>query len=480
MQVRHWSWIRCVVLMATAWSAASTARGQDAVLDLLVRKGIINQREANEVREQLDTENAQTIEMYNKTKVAGWIDEMKWASDFRLRGEFFDNADQGSAANAQNDRWRFRYRLRLGIETKFKEWATVGVRIASGGEDPVSTNQSFTDTFSRKEFRIDLAYLTITPPGWNWISVSGGKIKNPVWQTSLSSPMQYDGDVTPEGLSEQLVFKFGPDQRHKLFANFGQFVLDEAGVDSNDPYLLEFQAGLEANFGRTPKNPVLKATLAGGYSMTRGLELLAVQTSEQPGATNVSAVANGFQSTSPNRGNSTSLANIAGARAYLADFRDITGRGELVWTPTETPFLGTPCAFTLSGEYLQNLAGAYESLAAAESATAPDQTEGYSGQIAFGGIKKKGEWQVAYQYKYLEADATWDALTDSDWGLGGTDRKGHVVKASYNLQDWWQMTATLFLTEKISARGSSAGAHRTRGTAGEDLLRLQLDTVVKF
>ncbi len=472
--------LKSLLVAAIGLTTIAQVRAEDAVLDLLVRKGIINQREANQVREQLDTENAQTVELYTKTKVAGWIDEMKWSSDFRLRGELFDNSDQGSAANAQNDRWRFRYRLRLGIETKFKEYATVGVRIVSGGEDPVSTNQTLSDSFSRKEFRIDLAYLTIQPPGWDWISVSAGKIKNPVWQPAFSSPMQYDGDVTPEGIAEKIVFKFGPDQRHKLFANFGQFLLEEAGADANDPYLLEFQAGLEASFGRTPKNPVLKATLAGGYSMTHGLGLLGVVTSEQPGTTNVTAIANGFQSTSPNRGNSTSLANIAGARTYLADFRELTGRGELVWTPREQPFLGTPCAFTLSGEYIQNLAGTYETLTGAESATAPDQTEGYSGQIAFGAIKKKGEWQVAYQYKYLEADATWDAVTDSDWGLGGTDRKGHIMKASYNVQDWWQLSATLFLTEKISARGSSAGAHRTRGTAGEDLLRLQLDTVVKF
>jgi hypothetical protein len=439
---------------------------------LLVRKGIITEQELKEVRAEVDADINRAINRQNKTKVAGWVDEMKWSSDFRLRAEYFDNEDQSSTI----DRWRFRYRLRLGLETKLKEWATVGVRIASGGEDPVSTNQSFQDTFSRKEFRIDLAYVTFTPPGWKWLSVSGGKIKNPVWQTSLSSPMQYDGDVTPEGISEQLVFKFGADDRHKLFMNFGQFVLDEVSGDSNDPFMLEFQGGAEFKFGSDPKKPVVKATVAGGYSMTESLGLLAVATADQPGATNIAAVASGAQTTSPNRGNATAL-GANGARTHLDDFEVLTARGELVWTVCEKPFLGTPCVVTLSGEYMTNLKNTYETLTGAESAVEPDQTEGYSGQIAFGGSKKKGEWQAAYQYKYVEADATWDAVTDSDWGLGGTDRKGHVIKFAYNLQEWWQLGATGFITEKISTRG---GSHRTRGLAGDELFRLQLDTVVKF
>ena len=39
---------------------AGTAHGQgsDAILDLLIKKGVINQREANDVREQLDQRRA--------------------------------------------------------------------------------------------------------------------------------------------------------------------------------------------------------------------------------------------------------------------------------------------------------------------------------------------------------------------------------------------------------------------------------------
>jgi hypothetical protein len=86
---------------------------------------------------------------------------------------------------------------------------------------------------------------------------------------------------------------------------------------------------------------------------------------------------------------------------------------------------------------------------------------------------------VGYQYKYLEADAVWDAITDSDWGNGGTDRKGHVIKAAYNVLDWWQIGGTAFITEKISNRPNSV-AHNTQGVAGEEELRIQADMVFKF
>jgi hypothetical protein len=107
------------------------------------------------------------------------------------------------------------------------------------------------------------------------------------------------------------------------------------------------------------------------------------------------------------------------------------------------------------------------------------ETRGYTGQIMFGQAKKKGEWSLAYQYKYLEADATWDALTDSDWGNGGTDRRGHVMKFAYNIRDWWQIGFTGFATTKISERRNNVN-NTTVGYDDEKLLRVQVDTVFKF
>jgi hypothetical protein len=446
-----------LVVLGAVLCGGSTVRAQsgDAILDLLTKKGVITQREANDVREQLDQQNSQTVEMYNKQKFASWIDELKWSGDLRIRGEFFDNEDQTS----QIDRTRFRYRLRLGLEAKFANWATVGLRLASGKlDDPVSTNETFDDMFAKDLISIDAAYVIIQPPSWDWVSVTVGKMNNPIWQTSLSSPVVYDNDLTPEGLAEQFVFGFGDQNRHSVFVNLTQWVAGEVGSSADtDAFIYDNQVGAELRFGDDVKKPVLRAKLAGGIFLTQNID------------------ASALPAMSPTLGNALQSGS---ATNYLRDFTVAHARAEIAWQVSPKTFLGTPAVFTVSGEYVKNLTDDFNTMTGANTLVDPDQTEGYSGQIAFGGNKKKGEWQVAYQYKYLEADAVLDALTDSDWGTeGGADRKGHVVKASYNLQDWWQIGATAFLTEKISDR---TGLNTMPGNPGDALFRLQVDSVFKF
>jgi hypothetical protein len=460
MKQTSWKTRVALVALGVALGGASTALAQssDAILDLLIKKGVISQREANEVREQLDKDTAAAVELHNKQKFASWVDELKWAGDLRLRGEFFDMGDQKN----ENDRLRFRYRLRLGLEAKLQKWATLGVRLASGkAGDPVSTNETMDDLFDKDVIQIDAAYVVLQPPGWEWVSVTGGKMNNPIWQTGLSSPLVYDGDLTPEGLAEQFVLGFGGEKRHAVFLNLAQWVADEVGSSADtDAFVFDTQAGVELRFGPEVKKPVVRARAAGGVFFTEHMD------------------ENGLTGDSPTTGNSV---QASATSKYLDDFTVAHARAEVAWQVAEKPFLGTPVVFTVSGEYVKNLTRTYDRLAGAKVTVDARQTDGVAGQLAFGGNKKKGEWQVAYQYKYLEADAVLDALTDSDWGTdGGTDRKGHVFKASYNLQEWWQLGFTALLTQKISDR---TGANTTAGGIPTDkdvLLRWQLDSVFKF
>lgn len=442
------------LLLVTGLSAQ--AQGSDAILDLLIKKGVINQREANEVREQLDAQTAQTVEMYNKSKVSSWLDELKWSGDLRLRGEFFDNEDQANPT----DRWRFRYRLRLGVEAKMANWTTVGLRLASGdANDPVSTNESFDDTFQKDPIQIDAAYVVIRPPAWDWASLTAGKmLAAPYYHPSFASPMIYDNDLTPEGIVGQFTFNLDEEKRHQLFANVGSYLINEVSSSSDtDGYLYDAQVGGEFRFGGAVKTPVVRTKLAAGLFLTDNLNI------------------GSQQNDSPNLGNA-----VENSGNILADFQVVHVGGEVAWQICNQPFLGTPAVLMVSGEYVKNLADGFDSLnkAATNLVAASEATEGYSGQVAFGGNKKKGEWQIAYQYKHLEADAVYDGLTDSDWGTGGTDRKGHVLKGSYNFQEWWQLNLTAFFTEKISQRtGPNTIA---AADPNNTLLRLQIDNVFRF
>ena len=436
-----------------------TVYGQssDAILDLLIKKGIITQREANDVREQLDQQTQQTVEMYSKTRVSSWLDALTFSGDLRLRAEYFSFEDSLN----KPDRLRWRYRLRFGAEARFPEWATVNLRLVSSDGDPVSGNETFTDVFRKKAITIDVASVTIAPPWTDAIKVIGGKFDNPVWQPAVFlSPMVFDYDVTPEGVAEQFQWKFGDNQQHRLFINAGQYSLKEFSSESNDAYMFDQLAGIEAKFGPDPKTPKVKVIAAGGCYLTHNL-------------------ANVKAGDSPNLGNA--LIGTSNTTNYPGDFEVAYARAEVAWNIAEHPFLGTPPLLRVVGEYDANLAGIYGGLKGVPSSVTSNdlnQTTGWTAQIAFGDYKKKRQWALAYQYKYLQADSTFDAITDSDWGNGGTDRQGHIAKAIYMLQDWWGLVFTAFITEKISDRPNTG--HNTVGVNGEDLLRVQVDTQFKF
>jgi hypothetical protein len=48
-------------------------------------------------------------------------------------------------------------------------------------------------------------------------------------------------------------------------------------------------------------------------------------------------------------------------------------------------------------------------------------------------LKQFGDWNAHVGYKYLESDATLDAFTDSDFGLGGTNLKGYFLGGNFAL-----------------------------------------------
>ncbi|MDO8785464.1 MAG: hypothetical protein Q7J12_04525, partial [Syntrophales bacterium] len=56
---------------------------QDALLDLLIKKGTITKEEAGKVKTEWDKQLAAQIEKQDKMKVAKWIDAVKWSGDLR-------------------------------------------------------------------------------------------------------------------------------------------------------------------------------------------------------------------------------------------------------------------------------------------------------------------------------------------------------------------------------------------------------------
>ncbi len=424
----------------------------------------------------------------SKVVVDSWVKQMKWYGDLRLRFEDFDNPgdwDKSPGAPVyakQPDRIRYRLKLRLGVDTKLQDWADLGVRLTTGDNFSGSTyigtsgNTTFGNTFRKKGIALDLAYVTIHPPPWDWIRITGGIIANPLWRPVTLSPMFYKADVNPQGLAEQLSYKFGGHDQYRLFGNFGQYVLaEQVGTlqylngtyvgEGGDAYLFDSQAGIEAKLDPVP----VKVTAAVGFFDTANLGKVT------PGD-------------SSNQGNSLNTnPNSPFDGAYLGDFHVVEGLGEAAWTISPHPFLGTPNVLTLGGEFIKNFSTAYE------NAPGGDYTEAWGLQATYGQAKSKGQWQVGYEYKRLEANSVLDSIVDDDFSVGyggfgklpgsGTDIQGHVVGASYNLFDWWTITSKADIAERISPVNVIARPplrSHPSSPDGDYAVRIQVDSTFKF
>jgi hypothetical protein len=104
-----------------------------------------------------------------------------------------------------------------------------------------------------------------------------------------------------------------------------------------------------------------------------------------------------------------------------------------------------------------------------QNSDANDEDSGLAFGAAIGKADEPGTWQASWAYQDIEADAVIGAFTDSDFGGGGTDSEGHVLKGKYALSDNWALGATYFMNEADAFTGIE-----------HDYKRFQLDLEFKF
>ena len=248
--------------MAASSAAAQTLTG-DSLLNLLEKKGLISDSEAQAVRQEASQSFSTNFQsnFRAQTGLPAWVNTLKFNGDFR--GRFEEN----NAANSQYfSRDRYRYRVRFGVTAALQDNFEVGLRLSSGnpqtnpggtlvGGQSITANTDLNSLESRKFIWIDAAYAKWTPIQNTVWTVSGtfGKMDNPF---NLSN-MIWDYDIDPEGGALQLAYHAGDQQTIK--ANGAFFVLDEinqpqttaglTGVDpNNDPYVYGGQITWESKW----------------------------------------------------------------------------------------------------------------------------------------------------------------------------------------------------------------------------------------
>src|SRR5256885_5061960 len=196
--------LRIVTLTVTAFLAlgAIPTHAQDAgaLLDLLVRKKLITDQEAEEVRAELTKESATTSA--GKWKLSTPITELELYGDARVRYEIRSGETESQDTQQRN---LPRYRLRLGLRGILADDWFFGVRLETG-TNPRSTNVTFGDDagggngpFARNSDGMFVGQAYLGYKGFKDITLTVGKMPEPM----ISTLMVWDPDINPEGLAEQ-------------------------------------------------------------------------------------------------------------------------------------------------------------------------------------------------------------------------------------------------------------------------------------
>lgn len=364
-----------------------------------------NQETAVSVAAVSEKTDAIVVEVEQQMAETSWTDSMRWSGDFRYRFESFD-------IEGLPDRNRNRVRARAALIADVTPTMEVGLGLTSGGDDPVSSNQTLGGGGSSKELRMDLAYFD-----WSGLAnthVLGGKFKNYIHRSGKNA-LLWDGDWRPEGTG--IAWNNG-----MFFANgLGTWIESDSNKEQSFAYLT--QAGI-----KFPLGDALKLTAGVGYHVfdTKGSGSF-------------------FGDDDDFFGNSFDPVT----KTYLYDYEEIE--------------LFADVSFSLFNQPAQIFANYVENQAADEYDTA------YAYGFKYGKAKNKGQWEFGYVYQNLEADSVLGLLTDSDFGGGGTDSKGHIFKGSYAVAKNFNAKFTYFINEAGLKSGDPI-----------DFKRLQLDLSFKY
>jgi hypothetical protein len=346
---------------------------------------------------------AAALQVVEPRAAAGVPPNVRFSGDMRYRHETIN--EEGEAG-----RQRQRIRARFGVTADVAENVRVGLTLATGGDDPVSANQTLDTGFSRKPIGVDRAFFSWAAT--DELTFTGGKMANPFSRPG-NHHLIFDNDLNPEGLALRYA-------RGNWFANYAGLWVEERAAD-DDSIMLGGQLGY-------------RGALDDGARFTVGASYYDyLQTQGQTPFWNGDPTGN----------------RVDAAGNYLNDFNLVELFGDWTFKRGERPI-------TLFADYVVNT-------------EADDLDTGFALGASLGEVTRARTWRVSYAYQELRADAVIGTFTDSDWGGGGTDGKGHVVEFNYGLRDRLVFGFRYFLNE----RGEDAGNEH-------DYNRLQADVQFNY
>jgi len=444
------------MIKAAQAKAAKSAVRQQAAASAPLRVQYVPESVKAEIREQIKQEvmaQARNEHWAEPNAVPAWVDRIKWEGDLRVRylserlgkdntapfdyitaaaggtaravGFIANNAVAGPTGNTTEDRERYRLRARLGLLARVSDGWTAGFRLTTGNvTDRVSTNQSLGQDFNKYQIVLDRAYVKYEPV--EWFSASAGRMPNPYFGTDLV----WDEDLNFEGFAATFKPVFA-EGRLRPFLTIGAFPMrEDAPPNANDRWLHGIQGGTALALGHNSQ-----LTIGAGWFNYSNLE---GRPESDPGIAPVP----GFGQYEYGSG-----LRQKGNTLFLTDFNRTDGATPGIWglAAKFRPFNLSasldlahfdPVHVVLTADYIKNTAFDRKEIQRRTGLVLSDGKDyGYLYRIMVGmpKLERRNDWNFSYTYRYLGSDATIDGFTDSDFGLGGTNLRGHILALNYGL-----------------------------------------------
>ncbi len=393
----------------------------------------------------------------------------RFSGDFRLRDEPFF----GGPSNQSQVRNRERFRLRFNANAKLNDDISGGLSLASGDiNDPISTNQTTNQFYTRKAFLIDRAFINYNPHVFKPLTLTGGKFAYPWYRTELT----WDNDLNPEGLAQTVAFDINTGILKRValvgfelpFTEVANTALTNRSIVQSVVYGGQVQTtwqffswlkfgGYAAFYNYHNADPIAVALAAASPSNP-----------ESPAKGLLPLIGSSVQNSVYKVGGSASTAQFA-SRFGLVD--------AIARFDVKTPYERWP--IIILGDYVQNTracANVGTILALHPTATPnvpcnPHERRGYWLEARYGRSQEKGDWQFAYTRMFIEREAVMGAFSFSDLRQASNVSQ-HRVEVFYQAYKNIQLAFTGLFGRPLNF-GSS--------TPPENLLkRLQFDLIYKF
>ena len=437
------------------------AQDSGPLIEILVRKGIITDTEAEDLRAELVKDFVANTPA-GKLNLASTVTGFRLAGDVRIRYQYDNEVPNFAAASvgANNDRSRYRYRFRFGPTVSFNNNWTAGFRLETAN-GATSTNDDFGATGSTNFAKdanvayVGQAFVQYATSNWHFadrVDFRIGKHAHTFFNPGING-FWIDSDINFEGFSEDFAFTDAFVKGWNLTLRGGQYLLSAnsrtagkvAGDFINQPNVMWVG---QAEFSKTyifENNP---------YG-TRIAPTLVVFSGPEVTGSAINSDTNNYDS-------------LATFILPVEHTMKVNNKPLGLYATYGINFKGASRA-----NRLYSTATSYPVVFGAASGNPADYDTMYNFGIRYGAVRNPGDWLFTAEYRSVEAGAYTSVLLDSDFNAGRVNGDGYILSFSYNWTDAIGTTATFFSSKAIDKTGPAG-----LGFNKADVL--QLDLTAKF